>query len=61
VYSIRLERNGQSDKPVVMWLCRTLPTAWGERDHALKFHTRGEARRAAAGIKHAGAWSIEQD
>ncbi len=61
VYSIRLERNSQSDKPVVMWLCRAFPAAWGDRAHALKFHTKGEARRAAAGMKLAGAWSIEQD
>lgn len=44
---------------ITMWLVSLLPQRWGERDHAMRFQTRGEARRAAASIKLSGDWSIE--
>ena len=59
MYSIRLERRSGDDEPVVLWLCRVSPQAWGDRDRALKFADKGEARRAATSMKLAGAWSIE--
>ena len=60
MYSIKLERNRGGDSPVVMWLCRISPPGWGDRERAIKFADKGEARRAAASMKLAGAWSIEE-
>ena len=61
MYRIKLQRNSGGDNPVVMWLCRVSPQAWGDRERAVKFEDKGEARRAAAAMKLAGAWSIEED
>jgi hypothetical protein len=58
-YHIRLERRTGSAEPVVMWLTSSAPVRWGERDGALKFESKAEARRAAASIKLAGDWFIE--
>jgi len=58
-YHIRLERRTGSAEPVIMWLTSLVPVRWGERDGAIKFESKGEARRAAASIKLAGAWLIE--
>jgi hypothetical protein len=44
------------DKP--MWLLSVEPQGWGGRDHAMRFGTREEARRAAAEIKLSGDWLI---
>jgi hypothetical protein len=41
------------------WLISIEPQVWGERDHALRFETRQEARRVAVGIKLSGDCSIE--
>ena len=41
------------------WLISTTPQDWGERDQALLFETRNEAKRAATAIKVSGDWSIE--
>jgi hypothetical protein len=60
MYSIKLERNRGGERPVVMWLCRVSPQGWGDQERAVKFADKGEARRAAAGMKLAGAWSIEE-
>jgi hypothetical protein len=54
MYVIRLERG-----EVVMFLTTVVPVRWGERASAMRFATKGEARRAAGTIKIAGAWSIE--
>jgi hypothetical protein len=54
MYVIRLERG-----EVVMFLTTIVPVRWGERASAMRFATKGEARRAAGTIKIAGAWSIE--
>jgi hypothetical protein len=43
----------------IMWLLSIEPQSWGERDHALRFETRQEARRAAVEIKLSGDWSID--
>jgi hypothetical protein len=40
------------------WLASVAPQRWGERDHALRFVTRQEARRAAEEIKLSGDWLI---
>jgi hypothetical protein len=40
------------------WLISVEPQRWGGRDHALRFETRQEARRAAVEIKLSGDWSI---
>lgn len=39
---------------VAMWLVSIVPQRWGERDHAMRFATRGEARRAATVLKLSG-------
>jgi hypothetical protein len=44
---------------VTMYLLTLVPVRWSTRERAMRFHTAGEARRAAVGIKIAGAWSIE--
>ena len=59
MYNIKLERNLGGDNAVVLWLCRISPQGWGDRERAIKFADKGEARRAAASMKLAGAWSIE--
>jgi hypothetical protein len=59
MYLIKLERRSSAAEPVVMWLTSLTPPRWGERQRAIKFETKGEARRAAASIKLAGGWSIE--
>jgi hypothetical protein len=41
------------------WLASVEPERWGERDHAMRFDTRQEARRAAVQIKLSGDWSID--
>jgi hypothetical protein len=40
------------------WLASIEPQLWGERDHALRFGSRQEARRAAVEIKLSGDWLI---
>jgi hypothetical protein len=44
---------------ITMWLMSLLPQRWSERDRAMRFETRGEARRAAAAIKPAGDCAIQ--
>jgi hypothetical protein len=41
------------------WLVTISPEGWGERGDAMRFQTRGEARRASDTIKLSGDWSIE--
>jgi hypothetical protein len=41
-----------------MWLVSVEPQHWGERDQAMRFETRQEARHAAVEIKLSGDWSI---
>jgi hypothetical protein len=40
------------------WLASIQPQRWGECDHALRFGTRQDARRAAVEIKLSGDWLI---
>jgi hypothetical protein len=42
-----------------MWLSATLPVRWGPREQAMKFTTKGEARRAAAAVNVKGVRSVE--
>jgi hypothetical protein len=51
-----VRRHGESR----MWLLSVVPQRWGERDQAMRFMTRGDARRAAVAIKLSGDWSIEE-
>jgi hypothetical protein len=44
---------------LTMYLLTLVPVRWGSRERAMRFHTTGDARRAAAEIKIAEAWSIE--
>jgi len=44
---------------VTMWLKSEVPQRWGERDQAMQFASRGDARRAAVQIKLSGDWAIE--
>jgi len=41
------------------WLRSVAPEGWGERDHAMMFETRNEARRVALSIRLNGDWNIE--
>jgi hypothetical protein len=61
MFIIRLERHaGGDDPPLVMWLVRRSPARWGPREQALRFLTKGEARRVAETAKIKGAWAIEE-
>jgi hypothetical protein len=51
-----IRRRGES----TMWLLSVVPQRWGERDQAVRFMTRGDARRAAVAIKLSGDWWIEE-
>jgi hypothetical protein len=44
---------------VTMWLTSIVPQRWGEKDRAMRFPSRGDARRAATALKLSGDWSIE--
>jgi hypothetical protein len=44
---------------VTAWLASIEPQRWGERDLALRFETRGEARRTATMLGVSGDWGIE--
>jgi hypothetical protein len=61
-FIIRLERRvgAKTDPPVVMWLVSQMPTKWGPREQAMRFKTKGDARRAAGILRMSGAWSVEQ-
>jgi hypothetical protein len=48
----------QQDREI-MWLVSAEPQLWGERDRAIRFETRAEARRAAMLIRLSGDWSID--
>jgi hypothetical protein len=52
-------RTQQGKREIVVWLGTVLPEQWGERERAMRFGTRGEARRASEAIKLSGDWSIE--
>ena len=60
MYLIRLERRVEAGNLVVMWLkSRGAVVRWGPREDAMRFATKGEARRVARTIKLLDAWSIE--
>jgi hypothetical protein len=44
-----------------MWLVSVVPQRWREMDKAMRFASRGDARRAAAQINLSGDGSIEVD
>lgn len=48
----------RQDGKEVSWLISLKPESWGERDRAMRFETRGDARRVATGIGVSGDWSI---
>jgi hypothetical protein len=54
MYVLKQQYGGQGT-----WLVSVEPQSWGERDRAMRFETRQEARRAAVEIKLSGDWSIE--
>jgi hypothetical protein len=61
MYVIKLMRRFTEDEPpLTMWLTSEIPMKWGERDAAIRFHTKGAAWRAAGRIKINGAWSVEE-
>jgi hypothetical protein len=59
MFIVKLERRSGTDPPLHMWLTRISPVLWGERENAVRFHDKGDARRAAAGIRIIGAWTVE--
>jgi hypothetical protein len=40
------------------WLISPNPESWGEQDRAMRFETRGDARRVATTMGVSGDWSI---
>ena len=54
MYVIRLQRG-----TATLWLTTITPQQWGGIETGMRFHTRGEARRAAVAIKLSGDWSID--
>jgi hypothetical protein len=53
MYVIRQQRGKE-----VVWLVSPNPERWGEQDRAMRFETRGDARRVALAIAVWGDWSI---
>jgi len=53
MYVIKRQRN-----KTALWLASTDPERWDGIDQAVRFDTRGEARRAAETIGVSGDWSI---
>jgi hypothetical protein len=53
MYVIRQQRGKQTT-----WLISPQPELWGEQDQAMRFETRGDARRVAIAIGLSGDWSI---
>jgi hypothetical protein len=53
MYVIRQQRGKEA-----VWLVSPNPEQWGEQDRAMRFDTRGDARRAALAIGVSGDWSI---
>jgi hypothetical protein len=49
---------GQQRGKEVAWLVSPNPERWGGQDRAMRFGTRGDARRAALAIGVLGDWSI---
>jgi hypothetical protein len=49
------------DGALTMWLASQIPRRWSDHRHAVRFATRGEARRVANSIKLSGDWSVEAD
>jgi hypothetical protein len=40
------------------WLISPNPESWGQQDRAMRFETRGDARRVAVAVRVYGDWSI---
>jgi len=53
MYVIRQQRGKETT-----WLISRRPERWGEQDQAMRFETRGDARRVALEIGLSGDWSI---
>jgi hypothetical protein len=53
-----VQRSQQGKKETVTWLVTVVPQRWAEREQAMRFDTRKEARRAAVSIKLSGDSSI---
>jgi hypothetical protein len=53
MYVLKRQHDGKAG-----WLASVEPQRWGERDHALRFGSRQDARRAASEIKLVGDWLI---
>jgi hypothetical protein len=53
MYVIRQQRGKEA-----AWLVSSHPERWGEQDRAMRFDTRGDARRVALAIGVSGDWSI---
>ena len=59
-FLIRAERKDKAGEPVSQWLKSAAPRPiWGPRGIAMKFASESDARRVAAAIRIAGAWSVE--
>ena len=59
MFVIKQERKDGAGEPVSMWLRSSVPMRWGERERALRFVTKGEARRVAVSVRLPGVWFVE--
>ena len=60
MFLVRQERKSETGDFVSLWLKATAPTTkWGPRESAIRFPTKGAARRVALAGKLSGAWYIE--
>ena len=55
MFVVGLQRNNAK-----LYLISLAPIRWGERQKAMRFHERHEARLATAALKMTGTWSIEE-
>ncbi len=58
MYVVRLDMGHPGGAPVTMWLSSVVPRKLSDRDQAMRFESKGEARRAAEAAKLVG-WTLE--
>jgi hypothetical protein len=61
MFVVRMLRTSNPGKPPVeMWLKKTMPPEWGDREDAMRFVTKGDAWQAVSSVQVFGAWTIEE-
>lgn len=59
MFIIRVDPRKDGREQVTLWLKTASPVRFDERSHALRFATKGEARRVAREAKLVG-WTVEE-